>query len=47
MPDVLTGYLIGLLGNFQILLYVWNVISSSNFYKLCIKLNVEMKSKPF
>ena len=24
-------------GNFHILLHIWNVITSSNFYKLCVK----------
>ena len=29
------------LGNFQLLLHIWNVITSSNFYKLCVKAEVK------
>ena len=37
--------LIEFLGNFHILLHVWNVITSPNFHKLCVSY-VGMKNKP-
>ena len=42
MPDVRTGYgsfsdLIAFFGNLYVLLHIWNVIASTNFYNLRIK----------
>ena len=45
MPNVTSGYgsfseSIAFFGNFHILQRVWNVIASSKFYKLCVKVEV-------